>query len=323
MTLKGAKGRHIGMSEYATAKQISDQIKQVAQKYFDIVEEAGAIRREDPATKTITFIVAGGEPVSFKLGGTLFSQEYSPLAVTLYDLEEQGLVTLRPNVPFNESAQTRIGRLKVKFHVATHDNWVIQRFLHTAHPKKWSARLHTVAKAKGWVFMPTAGGFMDGSTFYPIRSEDDLWELTNLPRVLPKHSMGAPLWDYMESGIDSPVNRRLFRKFVDKCHWVDTKCGGQWHQYTLRCMCPSQMMFMWIAETAWKYGYDHTYLNVHYRYIDFEGYFYFTCGWEGRICSLINRKQLDRPERPWLLNPTEYTLKKDPLGRTINDRNYR
>ena len=105
------------------------------------------------------------------------------------------------------------------------------------------------------------------------------------------------------------------RRFRDSCRWVETRCGGELHEFSLRVLCGDDKTFVRFVETIREYGYDGRYLGKAYRYLDVDGLQYFTQGYDMRVTELINRKKSPRAAVKWEQNPVRFVSLPDSFGR--------
>ena len=159
-------------------------------------------------------------------------------------------------------------------------------------------------KGLGLKWSPARCGFEDVGTkqSVPVNSEDDIFRIAAMPLTPPERRTILPVFEKGESGRPLPMTRDEVRSFVAKCSWVDTRSGGELHQYTFRTEF-DELEFLRMAEFIRQYGYDGMYHGMLWRYLDFDGLFYFTCGAGLRTTSVLNRKPMTEPERGWQKNP--------------------
>jgi hypothetical protein len=185
--------------------------------------------------------------------------------------------------------------------------WASMLFRHTA-ALNLQISVHTVAKARGYVWVPEAGMFRSKTGAAPvlIHSEDDVFTFTRIPYLPVEMRGGDPVFEMEVSGRTLPMRMDEARRLISESHWVDTKCGGEWHQYTLRPLAPDERNFVHLVETIRTHGYDGYYLGKAYRYLDLDGWMYFTQGYEMRVTFLINRKKLRSMDKSWRYNPKAF-----------------
>lgn len=141
-----------------------------------------------------------------------------------------------------------------------------------------------------------------GELLVKIRKEADLFAALKLPYVEPSDRNLDVIYQLGQSGRKLPMIGVEFAEWVDSCVWVDTMCGGEWHQYTHRgCGSDDEREFLRVVEMIRKFGYDGEYLGARWRYLDFKGMRYFSWGADPYVTILINRKPLlsREKERPW------------------------
>lgn len=75
------------------------------------------------------------------------------------------------------------------------------------------------------------------------------------------------------------------------------------HCYTVRRNAPSDEDFVAFVEVIHSHGYDEMFFSRSYRYLDLDGWQYWTMDAYVECTTLINRARLSRPERPIVKNP--------------------
>jgi hypothetical protein len=199
----------------------------------------------------------------------------------------------------------------------TEDAWPAMLFHHTA-SKDLTIAVATVAKAMGLRWIPERGGFFGRESNQRIRrmvSERDVFDFTRIPYMSPEMCEGGPIFQMKESEKSLPMSMHEVREFVKNCVWVETRLGGELHAYTLRVLTEDERSFVHLVETIREYGYDGRYLGKAYRYLDVDGFQYFTQGYDMRVTTLINRKKLHCVQKQWCRNPVIYEPLPDSFGR--------
>jgi hypothetical protein len=179
---------------------------------------------------------------------------------------------------------------------------------------EWDVTVATAAKGLGLKWVPARCGFENVKSKLPVSvdSEDDIFKIVKMPVTPPERRAILPVFERKASGRPLPMTREEVRAYVAKCNWVDTRNGGELHQYTFRTGF-DELEFLRVAEFIRQYGYDGIYHGVLWRYLDLDGLFYFTCGAGLRITYVLNRKRMTEPERPWQKNPKVWVENfKDP-----------
>ena len=80
------------------------------------------------------------------------------------------------------------------------------------------------------------------------------------------------------------------------------------HWYTLRKQAPSDENFVAFVELIRSHGYDDTHYSRTYRYLDVDGWQYWTMGTRTESTILINRAELHRAERAIQENPAPFVV---------------
>ena len=78
------------------------------------------------------------------------------------------------------------------------------------------------------------------------------------------------------------------------------------HCYTLREYSPSDDDFVAFVGIIRSHGYDERFFHRTYRYLDLDGWQYWTMGDRLEATTLINRAQLNREEKPIQVNPLPF-----------------
>jgi hypothetical protein len=199
----------------------------------------------------------------------------------------------------------------------TEDAWPAMLFHHTA-SKDLTIAVATVAKAMGLRWIPERGGFFSRESNQRVRrmvSERDVFDFTRIPYMSPELCVGGPIFQMKESEKSLPMSMDEVREFVKNCVWIETRLGGELHAYTLRVLTEDELSFVHLVETIREYGYDGRYLGKAYRYLDENGFQYFTQGYDMRVTTLINRKKLNRADMQRSRNPVAFKPLPDSFGR--------
>ena len=169
---------------------------------------------------------------------------------------------------------------------------------------EWDITVATAAKGLGLKWVPARCGFerLESKQPVAVHSEEAIFGIVKLPLTPPEHRTILPVFVSHASGRPLPMSREELRAFVTSCSWVDTRCGGELHQYTFRTGF-DELEFLRVAEFIRQYGYDGMYYGKLWRYLDLDELFYFTNGAAMRVTCVLNRKPMTEPERPWTQNP--------------------
>ena len=101
-----------------------------------------------------------------------------------------------------------------------------------------------------------------------------------------------------------------FKDFVAAHKWRFAHTMKRWpHWYTLRKNVRHDDEFVAAAEFIRSHGYDENFFTQTMRYLDLEGYKYWTMGFVIPATVLINRAKIIVPERPHVLNPVAFRPK--------------
>jgi len=188
---------------------------------------------------------------------------------------------------------------------ATRENWGWM-LLKSTGPKNFFIEVQTVCKGRRTLPRDFNG-----------KSEAEILAFLGMPWTEPaKRYMGSHFPAVV------PADYRLItpdemRAWDGSSVWVPTTCGGEAHAYTLRVMAKDDLFFATLAQQIRDYGYDGSYWNRRYRYLDLDRSFYFTQGYLLTETQLINRKNLNpnQTARPWTRNYRLYplsTMENDP-----------
>lgn len=169
----------------------------------------------------------------------------------------------------------------------------------------------TAAKNMGMKWAPSKGGFEDLKTgkVRLAASEEEVFEIVKLPYQPPEERNRGPVFAMAESGLPPILSKEKMRHWASSVPWTDTRCGGEYHQYSYRTS-GDERTFVHIAECIREFGYDGKYLRKKWRYLDLDEWFYFSCGTSIETTDLINRKPLRQAETPWVKNPEPWILLK-------------
>ena len=105
------------------------------------------------------------------------------------------------------------------------------------------------------------------------------------------------------------MTEEQLRKFVEASTWTSAKTMPQIpHQYTLRKNAQRDEEFAAFVEFINTHGYDSKFYSRTYRYLDLDGWQYWSMGHSVDSISLINRAKTNRPDNPIQPNPTPFSL---------------
>jgi hypothetical protein len=99
----------------------------------------------------------------------------------------------------------------------------------------------------------------------------------------------------------------IVRSIIAKSHWKFAKTMPHIpHYYTVRAKAASDDDFVRLVEFIRSHGYDERWGRYYHRYLDIDGWKYWTMGAQVESTAIVNREQLKRPPRPIALNPVPY-----------------
>ena len=99
-----------------------------------------------------------------------------------------------------------------------------------------------------------------------------------------------------------------YRLIVTECSWRFAKTMPQIpHYYTLRKDATEDANFVKLVTFIRSHGYDQKWGRRWFRYLDLDGWTYWTMGAQVDATILVNRARLDRPEEPIRQNPKPFT----------------
>lgn len=94
------------------------------------------------------------------------------------------------------------------------------------------------------------------------------------------------------------MTKNVLRRIIAASSWAVAKTMPRIpHSYTLRRDAPSDENFVAMVEVIRSHGYDERFFTRSYRYLDLDGWQYWTMGTDVESTTLINRARLKRPER--------------------------
>lgn len=116
------------------------------------------------------------------------------------------------------------------------------------------------------------------------------------------------------------MTRREARDFVASHNWRFAKTMQKWpHWYVVRKYCRSDDEWLAFVRLIRRWGYDEKFFNSKIRYLDLDGYKYWTNGYVEEDTDVINRAVLKNDDEhiPWIRNEAQMTLKRWPKGEAI------
>lgn len=108
------------------------------------------------------------------------------------------------------------------------------------------------------------------------------------------------------------MTRRETREFINAHDWKFAKTMPKWpHWYVVRERCRNDDEFLAMVRLIRTWGYDDMFGKMKLRYIDFEGYKYWTMGCTENVTCIINRAQIkeDIEETIWVRNKDVFVAK--------------
>ena len=271
------------------AERIAAEVETLLRDSCERIAVTGDVRQKIPSVREILFLVIPKLSASVNL----FDEKLKMLQTS-----GQFRKATEPDEFFFENCG-----VPVKFLAVREQAWFPMLFK-TSSCRDWDITVATAAKGLGLKWVPARCGFenLETNRPLPVNSEEDIFRVVKLPVTPPARRAILPVFEKGESGRPLPMTREEVRAFVAKCSWVDTRCGGELHQYTFRTGF-DELEFLRVAEFVRQYGYDGMYLGKLWRYLDLDGLFYFTYGAGLRTTTILNRKPMTEPERPWVKNP--------------------
>jgi hypothetical protein len=260
------------------AKLKSERLLKVLSGMCNRIEVSGAVRMELPDTSILKFVV---DPIREK---DLFEDGRIVPLIEWFEKYSSGKIP-------RTKATYQMDGFRVKLVMADERNW-ISALYGSSSSFDYVVSSFTAAACRGlkWngdVFLSK----QDGKLIQTITDERVLMEKLGFPYAPPQERLSYPLFPESESG-QRTMDREEFAEWVQSVNWVDTRCGGDPHQYSFRNAFSGNTEFVRAMETIMAYGYDERYYGRPWRYLDLDGYSYFTNGYDPYVTSLINRKML-------------------------------
>lgn len=152
----------------------------------------------------------------------------------------------------------------------------------------------TMAKGRGYKWVE--GGFLkvdgraEGPNFFSPKTEVEFFEFLNMPWTEYSERQYGSSWPSNGLKRSERIAEGELRQWIKESRWIDTKCGGEPHQFTARAAQKDDELFCYVLRNIYKFGYDGTYKGRAWRYLDFEGLRYFANNFKVTETELINRK---------------------------------
>lgn len=108
------------------------------------------------------------------------------------------------------------------------------------------------------------------------------------------------------------MTRREARDFISSHNWRFAKTMPKWpHWYVVRRYCRREDEWLEFMRLIRNWGYDEKFHSMNIRYLDLDGFKYWTNGYIEEHTSIINRAELKgwEYETPWTRNPVPLKLK--------------
>lgn len=268
------------------------------------VEGTGDIRLRKPLVEEVV-ILAAPKVVEVTNPSDLFGEKMpvNMLSEKLKLLQKSGVLERRDKSEWIFAP----AKLPFRLIVVAEAAWVTMLF-RTSCRLDLDITVATAVKNLGLKWVPRRGGFeaaVDPRIFMRIEDERDIFKIARLPYVAPENRGGMLYFPKAATEFALPMTLAEVRRFAHKRVWVDTWCGGEYHQYTFRT-AGDEMEFLRMAHMTREYGYNGMYYGRKWRYLDLDGYQYFDCGGGLRSTGVINRKELRCKEHPWKKNPVPW-----------------
>lgn len=191
------------------------------------------------------------------------------------------------------------------------DNGFIGDRIKASSPKGFLIEIYTMLKGKGYIWVKD--GFLKkddtapGPKFHRPKTEADFFKFIGMPWTEPNLRKYGSV--YPKDAPDNPacVTEYELRMWINTSRWIDTKCGGELHQFTVRVAQRDDEMFCRVLNSIYEFGYDGTYKGRSWRYLDFDGMRYFANNYRIAETQLINRKNFwpGHSIKPWTKNPVK------------------
>lgn len=269
------------------------------------ISVVGEIRRRSPAAREIRLLAVpkhGFRNGKDDIPGNRVRVDL--LEERLKQLQKEGILSGSENGDATWLAHSHIPARVVR---TTEEAWVAMLW-QTSACRDLQITVATAVRNLGLRWHAEAGGFVssaDGRMAHAVTDERQVFDVASLPYMEPSERHTWPFYPDNCSGRPLPMTPQEVGAWVKSAGWVDSRCGGEYHQFSFRRTgSPDETEFLRVCEMIRDYGYDGFYHGTKWRYLDFEGHFYFTCGSDLNITQLINRKRLRHPARPWTKNPT-------------------
>lgn len=284
--------------------------------YCERVAPTGLLRQKRPVVPEIAIIAIPKQSVR---QGELFGGgvRVNELNLHLSSMVKSGVIEKT-----DKQGGYRFSKYNVRVKViqATPETWEAVRFQSSC----CSCVYITVAcsaKALDLKWSPIGGGFVDRKTNelkIPITDERQIFDIAKIPYTpVDKRHFLVDNGEVIVPDKQIRMTQEEVENFINASVWVDTKSGGEWHQFAPRGFAKgmSEWDTVRFYEFIRKFGYDGIYHGMKWRYIDFGEYCYFTCGCNPRFETFVNRK-LHHKEKltPWKVNPEAWVNRKPGGG---------
>ena len=141
-------------------------------------------------------------------------------------------------------------------------------------PLPYRIELYTMAKGRGYSIdrdgLVKKVATVEGPKYIPCRNAKEFIAGLNMPWTEPRMRELGTLYPNDEPELKVPITPDELRAWRDQCLWIDTKCGGEPHQFTARPAQKDDVFFTRIVWTIYEYGYDSNYKGRSWRYLDLE-----------------------------------------------------
>lgn len=109
---------------------------------------------------------------------------------------------------------------------------------------------------------------------------------------------------------DLVADPEFLRRFIASQAWTFAKTMPQCpHCYVVRGKGPREADFALFVRHIRSFGYDDRWGPYIHRYLDFDGFKYWTMGYEYPVTIIINRSELSGEPRPFCATPQRFLAK--------------
>jgi hypothetical protein len=106
------------------------------------------------------------------------------------------------------------------------------------------------------------------------------------------------------------VDEEFLAWFVDNHQWkFASTMAGCPHWYVVREKIPKESDFLRFVHQIRAFGYDSRWFQLTNRYLDFNGFKYWTMGFVESVTIIINRAHLEEPARKFSPAPQKFYAK--------------